>query len=329
MNFYVKAIDYCAIQQTANLNITLTNINDNIPKFERDFYDFEISTNARIGTHFGDVRATDDDVEGNGIKYDMLYQMNGFEIDSAGKLTTTETPYLPYHKYVRYVTAKDNDSIAPMTSLISTLRIDTYVECDVLTRWRTNVTRDFFTEYEIKQFINSVSNLCSPCTARLHNVTAETSSSGLASVNLYMLRDNTTRFHGNLGRPKDFLSAETIIKRIKNVTSINNVALRDVTESCLPVVVPFNWWLQTVLGNALIGIFLSILLTLWLSTIIALAIKFCSGTRTGNRIETPFLRDTDIHSKPAERDSHKATTTRVTEDLNILDFRYGRHTYLD
>ncbi|XP_013142177.1 PREDICTED: protocadherin-15, partial [Papilio polytes] len=104
----VKAEDPGKLASTATVNIKVTDINDNNPKFEEDSYTFQVKEGAS-GETVGYVHATDDD---EGVNAQLSYSLPAhlpFTIDNATGMITTlsELDYEDIKDYAFVVTATD------------------------------------------------------------------------------------------------------------------------------------------------------------------------------------------------------------------------------
>ena len=77
--FEVSATDHGNPQfkGTANVHITVTDVNDNKPRFLQSNYEKSILENVRSGTHVLEVSAVDDDDEGSNKAIIYSFAKNG------------------------------------------------------------------------------------------------------------------------------------------------------------------------------------------------------------------------------------------------------------
>ncbi|XP_013173733.1 PREDICTED: protocadherin-15 [Papilio xuthus] len=104
----VKAEDPGKLASTATVNIKVTDINDNNPKFEEDSYTFQVKEGLS-GETVGYVHATDDDEGVNALLSYSLPANLPFAIDNATGMITTlsELDYEDIKDYAFVVTATD------------------------------------------------------------------------------------------------------------------------------------------------------------------------------------------------------------------------------
>ncbi|XP_050541407.1 protein dachsous [Daktulosphaira vitifoliae] len=81
-----------ALAATVIVVITVADVNDNDPEFDRDHYEFHVEENRPIATVFGTVFATDRDASDNAlIRYSLLPANSSFNINLySGELSTKE-----------------------------------------------------------------------------------------------------------------------------------------------------------------------------------------------------------------------------------------------
>ena len=101
---YVKGRDHTAISSTfmysneVALRISVKDINDNSPRFDKDLYDFDISENSADGTFIGRVSSTDDDrsIANNQVRYSIKTNIYDglFVIDSSSGNITVKGIFL-------------------------------------------------------------------------------------------------------------------------------------------------------------------------------------------------------------------------------------------
>ncbi|XP_074650262.1 uncharacterized protein LOC141905319 [Tubulanus polymorphus] len=328
----VKTRDYCDIEASTILKVTVINLNDNRPIFSKDLYNWETSSTSRLSTTVGQLFATDRD---NGdqatLTYEILHHARMFHVDpKSGIVSTLQNPMLPYHKYVLYSVANDNNPRGNLKSLVVTIRIDTYNECEVLTSWSTQQDPPYFTAANIQLFLTNLRPLCFPCVARLHNITTVNSKAVLL---VYFLKDDSTNLLGNIGRPKEFLSNVTVMSIVngKNLAVYGATKVVNTCGTAPQDSSTNNWLIDTIEGNMMLGFLLSIALTLWLSAIVAIGLKlsvlYCvSRDKLSHRLDTPFLAEGDLDKKSKQQDEPISNEFRQPEQpdkLQILDFRYA------
>ena len=74
-SFDAIATDSCLYgprSQTVRVDITVSDVNDNAPQFQRDIYSADISLNLRVGALVSTVSATDDDI---GLNAQLTYSL--------------------------------------------------------------------------------------------------------------------------------------------------------------------------------------------------------------------------------------------------------------
>ncbi|XP_074661056.1 uncharacterized protein LOC141913463 [Tubulanus polymorphus] len=322
INVPVRIIDYCNKIRTGTVKVTVLNVNDNAPVFNQTLYNWEVSTTAAIGTFLGHVSATDADNAVTSITYNKLYHAEMFSMNSSsGMVDTLLTPMLPYHKYVLYTVASDNDPKNPLKSLVSTIRIDTYVECEVLTSWYSKQNLLHFNYARIQSFLMSLQPLCNPCLPRLHNISEI---NGKAVLIIYFLKDGSTEVLGNIGRPKEFLTNDTVLNSLLP-TDLTPYEISNVTNTCpvsVDVSADCSGLLCSVFGQLAMGFLLSVALTVWLGLIVAIGLYFFpTHERHGQRLDTPFVRGGDFVKKVETVRFHHPEAAQG--DLVTFDFRYS------
>lgn len=87
---YAKDDGVPARTSTATVIINILDLNDNVPKFDKLFYEFNVSENEPSGTSVGYVVARDPDYENNARIGYHVDKSSPFEIDSRGNIKTTE-----------------------------------------------------------------------------------------------------------------------------------------------------------------------------------------------------------------------------------------------
>ena len=94
-NFGIKAIDKGTPPKegTAQMTVTIADVNDNPPKFEQATYRTSVSEKAKWGTSVLQVKAKDPDLGVSNIMYsiDPSYQQRCFRINSQGLITLSCT----------------------------------------------------------------------------------------------------------------------------------------------------------------------------------------------------------------------------------------------
>ncbi|XP_074662363.1 uncharacterized protein LOC141914919 [Tubulanus polymorphus] len=298
--------------------VTITNINDNIPVMGQNLYNWEISSIATIGKLLGTLTASDADVEFNSVSFHLLYSSSEFIVEaSSGNVNSLVTPLLDWHEYVLYVTAKDAGP-APIfySSLVSTIRIDTYIESDSLSSWYTDQPPTYWTTANIQSFLTAASSVCGTCIARLHNVTG--TADGKSKLQLYFLKDDTSNNLGNIGKQKEFLNVDSFL----DLYTVNGTPVADIRTNPLfaafPVtkiertvpapVVPYDFWHDNAGAHIVMGMGISSSLALFLG-ILAWAAYKCHPNPTASRMSLDDALVTRGH------DQNKIKTSNVTKDI--------------
>lgn len=87
-----------AATASASVLVTVLDDNDNDPRFEKDFYGFELLENLPSGTAVGSVSATDSDLGKNSLlRYAVVQANSSFTVDpDTGKETRLLFPYFSF-----------------------------------------------------------------------------------------------------------------------------------------------------------------------------------------------------------------------------------------
>ncbi|CAF4637405.1 unnamed protein product, partial [Rotaria socialis] len=114
LNISDHGINPKRLETLQTLTIHINNLNDNKPKFEKEFYSFKLFESVPIGTFVGQVKAIDLDLNSI-MNYELtsIDDQNAFYVDfSTGELRTKILLDYEIHSIHRfYITAKDNDDL--------------------------------------------------------------------------------------------------------------------------------------------------------------------------------------------------------------------------
>lgn len=325
---------------TQEIIVRIHNVNDKRPYFKPDFYNWEVSTTAEVGKFLIQVTAMDEDIIYRKVSYHLVHpERNEFTLNSLdGKITTKTPPYPEWHKYVLYMTAKDNDP-NPDVSLVARTRIDTYVNEYVLTNWTVNCdVSKFKTQAQIDQFLKDVATVCPPCVARVHSMHQ---SAGQTKFVLYFLTDDATFYLGNIGITKTYIPAETIMElytvdqienptpAVKSTPALSACPVTSITWYLKPED-DFNWILDTVEGNITLGVIMSIIWTSIMTATICLG-RYCFGERGYPRkvADTPSKNKRPKPRAPTRQATAVSqSAVEVDGDFEVMDFRYADRAHI-
>ncbi|CAF1029932.1 unnamed protein product [Rotaria magnacalcarata] len=127
LNISDHGINPKRLETLQTLTIHINNLNDNKPKFEKEFYSFKLFESVPIGTFVGQVKAIDLDLNSI-INYELtsIDGQNAFYVDfSTGELRTKILLDYEIHSIHRcYITAKDNDDLHSDRVLVTIQLID-------------------------------------------------------------------------------------------------------------------------------------------------------------------------------------------------------------
>ncbi|XP_064622199.1 uncharacterized protein LOC135484544 isoform X2 [Lineus longissimus] len=289
VTFQVVVRDGGGGTDTSTVTVTVNNVNDNKPTFTQELYNFEMMYNDTKGHVLGSVSCTDKDVAFNVPSYGWLEDQlkDNFIVDSTtGVVASAITPLTPHHEYVLLVECKDNDPVKQETSLTHVVRVDTYYGWEIVTNWTTSKPKTFYdTKANLDDFLAGASKLCAPgCVAKLHSRT--TNSKGNEVLAIYFLKDASTDSLGNIGKQKEFISATDTIgayttDKLKtpasSVTASTILSAHGVTSIIRYGDAPnnFNWMLDTIAGQAIIGVCMFAALAVLLVTVVCITRKAC------------------------------------------------------
>ncbi|KAK3592360.1 hypothetical protein CHS0354_000978 [Potamilus streckersoni] len=114
--------DSGGLMDTSSLNVTITDTNDNTPQFSQAMYSFTLAVSSTVGTHIGQVTATDRDVSANNNRLSFaLSSTTVFNIDSGGNIILTGLASIA-NPYILTVTATDSGGLSS-TSMLQVLVI--------------------------------------------------------------------------------------------------------------------------------------------------------------------------------------------------------------
>ena len=120
--FYVELFDIktLTIYNTAPVQVKLLDVNDEVPKFEEDFYSGSVSSTAESGSTILTVLAIDKDSGMNGeIRYSLTSSVIGFHVDAfTGELTVVNETHSP-GEYTMSVTATDQGIPVQLSSTVN------------------------------------------------------------------------------------------------------------------------------------------------------------------------------------------------------------------
>ncbi|XP_064623804.1 uncharacterized protein LOC135485573 isoform X2 [Lineus longissimus] len=330
MTFKIYVEDKGKLRDTATVTVTVNNINDNRPTFLKGFYNFEIMYNDVVGKEVGLVSCTDKDVFYNTVSYLWLQdqQKDNFTMGrSTGKIASAVTPLDPDREYVLIAQCQDNDPVKIETSLTQAIRVDTYIGWKVLTNWTTAHSPAYYKiKANLDSFLTAASSLCTPCVAKLHSIVD--SKSGAILI-LYFLKDSSTDKIGNIGKEKVFFTASHIVRAYtkdnleepaSSITANAKFATHKVTSITRygdePVVT--DWMLDTIGGNIVLGLIMSLGLILGIVTSLCIAKRFGKSTMAMNQRlddpQAPYKRKmgrVQPHDRPTSQ-SREASTVSVS-----------------
>nr|XP_006817436.1 PREDICTED: uncharacterized protein LOC102809566 [Saccoglossus kowalevskii] len=287
--FAVVAKDTGSPEQevTATVQITVLDINDNVPSFAKAYWNWEVRYDIDVGSYVNSVTATDPDLGDNGLITYMLYVSHPrYEMEVDGQVIITSSLNAE-QRYILICYAEDSGT-PPAKSDVSMIRIDTYIPQLVLVDVYLGITVDDFTTERQGEFIDTLSFIYSPWTFRLSTVRHDLYVStrkllqNTAVVEIYALANDLTDYQDNVDMLKEFVYFENLAAAMRidsDGTPTDIITGSEFDNFPIVKVEPtyqdidtfnYNWWLDTVEGNVTLA-----LLTIVLFIIIIGLLVFC------------------------------------------------------
>ncbi|XP_064623221.1 uncharacterized protein LOC135485290 isoform X2 [Lineus longissimus] len=309
----------------ATVTIYISNINDNKPKWNKTFYNWETSIYRHLGHVVGSVHGYDQDIIYNRVFYYLVKDSIEFSLDSVTGEVIHKIQHVlqSYHRYVIRAYIKDSDPAHDQGG-VATIRIDTYVDKDVLTNWTScNSVKYYKNETNKQQFLVGLRKMCSPCVPRIHDILND---NGKPIILLYFLTDDTTEYHRHVELVKQYVSPEVLMANftrdlVETPREFVNNASSEIAKDCIEKITWYkypdpkhNWILDTVEGNVILGIILSIGLTGLLTALI------CALQKAFHHRANYGLDGTPVKG---EKTVSKSDVYVMSDDPNVMDFRYN------
>ncbi|PVD25348.1 hypothetical protein C0Q70_15848 [Pomacea canaliculata] len=204
-----------ALTSSANVTITVTDQNDNVPVFTQTYYNTEIAYTGQCNRSIVAVSAKDADSGANGQVAYYLVQSSYdyvFQVDSATGLLSQRTTAGAGGMYTMQVTARDGGSPTRSATTPASIRIDAMVPNNVVITFNLGITATAFQGSQdefVAQCQALVRQTYPTAVARLW--CSETGSNSLAKVHVYFLRDNTTDSVANVNAAKYYVDSSTAL----------------------------------------------------------------------------------------------------------------------
>ncbi|XP_059146713.1 cadherin-23-like isoform X2 [Physella acuta] len=240
LNFLIRATGPNTLtSSTASVYITVTDENDNAPKFKSEFVNGEVAYNKECSTKITTVTATDADTGENARVTYTLDNSNGalFSINSlTGELTLDGTA-LANKKYT--VLVKANDNGVPQLTSTTTVRIDTFIPKEVAISFALSISRASFVAQQdtfIKNMQDALRKKYPQAVLRLWCVQERDgaiarrkrqTTSKPVTVSVYSLKDGTTESADQITQDKMYLSQSELLSAV----STNGVPNSDIAGS--------------------------------------------------------------------------------------------------
>ncbi|XP_064622202.1 cadherin-23-like [Lineus longissimus] len=222
LNFTVTVRQGAAFSQmstTLSVDIAVIGKNDHRPTMDKDFYNFFVAYNEKDGFVIGKVSASDLDQPKSSITYFLVEKAEGIQLGTAsGKLYVdytnikaksiiAEKTLGTNQKYWMSARANDNDK-PPYYSNYVYIRVNTYVKDDVMINIEVAVGIGDFSDSQLVEFEQSISNICKPC----KGICPEKSAKGVNTVvTCFALTDDRTFQKTNKEQKVSFVSQDELI----------------------------------------------------------------------------------------------------------------------
>ncbi|XP_064622201.1 protocadherin Fat 1-like [Lineus longissimus] len=222
LNFTVTVRQGAAFSQmstTLSVDITVIGKNDHRPTMDKDFYNFFVAYNEKDGFAIGKVSASDLDQPKSSITYFLVEKAEGIQLGTvSGQLfvdytyikakgITAEKTLEKNQKYWMSARANDNDK-PPYYSNYVYIRVNTYVKDDVMINIEVAVGIGDFSDSQLAEFEQSISNICKPC----KGICPEKSAKGVNTVvTCFALTDDRTFQKTNKEQKVSFVSQDELI----------------------------------------------------------------------------------------------------------------------
>ncbi|XP_070577407.1 cadherin EGF LAG seven-pass G-type receptor 2-like [Ptychodera flava] len=254
--------------RTANVQVIVVDINDNAPKFQKDFWNWEIRYDATAGSYVKSVTATDADSSINGaITYKMYLVNLDFAIDKDGKVYT-ERDLRPSHQYTLVCNAHDNGNPVQV-SHVTMIRIDTYIPWFVLVDVYIGTNLNDLTSTRRQELIEALNSIYQPWFFRISSVRSMSDQNPptrrllqeVVIVEMYALTNNNTEYQSNVTAAKEFVYYSDLVSAMtihSDGTPSDILSVPAFDDFPVIRVEPtygkddINWWLDTKEGIATI-----------------------------------------------------------------------------
>ncbi|XP_077866010.1 protocadherin Fat 4-like [Saccoglossus kowalevskii] len=282
ITFTVVATDNGSpLQQTmATVDVTVLNVDDNVPFFDKPYWNWEIRYDTDVSSYVNSVFATDADLGADnvssGITYKMYLSHPRFNMETDGRVIVSDKLH-PEQKYLLICYAEDN-ATPPHASHVATIRIDTFIPQLVLVDIFLGISVSEFTADKRREFVDTLNGIFTPWYFRISTVhtrnelqvTSRRLLENTAVVEAYALTSDLTEYQINVEEVKEFVYFQDLVGAMTIDSTGTPTPIITGTEfDTFPIVKveptydvqtanSYNWWLDTLEGLITIGVLSSL-----------------------------------------------------------------------
>lgn len=207
----VQGIPYPQTSTSVTVTVTIDAANDNRPKFNKEFYNFDIRYDAALASSVGKITAVDNDVTESILTYDWVSAIYQFKLDPLDGRVRVQAAMEENQKWTLFAVAKDNDNPPDFSDHVP-IRIDAFNPDEVLVDFSVSKPVSYFTDLRIEEFLDAVTAACAPCLARFSSMESTPGEeSTKTTLTIYALTDSTTETFANIETTKLYVKIDTML----------------------------------------------------------------------------------------------------------------------